>query len=426
MKKLKAILISAAALVVVAALIAGVVINWQAYREMTESSASLRDLRDRTGSLQTDVSGIQTSLSDLQNNAAAVQDNVTLLQTAFSELREEFRTQLDSGEDVGQEDDVVIAGSYTIRSTLPISDAYLSGDRSALDDKQKETLDMAAEVLDKIITDGMTDFEKEKAVYEWMTKNLAHDAGLLTVIPQTQEDCDNPYGVLKFHNAVCVGYATTFRLFMQMLEIPCKVCHNTERYHSWDLIQLDGGWYHTDIYSDVGSSSYAHFNMTDTIWGQSQSWNHDYFPAADSYEYCYACMGAVDETDVYNVPQRLRAALDDHEGVCALRFDGSFTETDAQIAQNMLYDIQSRLENSGMYSLYMEWNWVPVDQGFVLAINLNWYDSGDDPDPVEIPDDAYEKMNDAVEDAFGDIPVEYWYDTDPDYSEPDWHYGAVG
>ena len=39
---------------------------------------------------------------------------------------------------------------------------------------------------------------------------------------------------------------------MQMLDIPCMVVHNTERYHSWNLVQIEGNWYHVDIYSDQG------------------------------------------------------------------------------------------------------------------------------------------------------------------------------
>ena len=122
------------------------------------------------------------------------------------------------------EDYVKIADNYEIKPTTNISDAYKSGDTSKLTDKEKETLDMAKKAIkDMKITDSMSDFEKEKAVYDWMTKKLQQDSGALTVIPSTQEDCDNPYGVLKYHNAVCVGYATTFRMFMQMMGIECKV-----------------------------------------------------------------------------------------------------------------------------------------------------------------------------------------------------------
>ena len=101
------------------------------------------------------------------------------------------------------EDYVKIADNYEIKPTTNISDAYKSGDTSKLTDKEKETLDMAKKAIkDMKITDSMSDFEKEKAVYDWMTKKLQQDSGALTVIPSTQEDCDNPYGVLKYHNAV--------------------------------------------------------------------------------------------------------------------------------------------------------------------------------------------------------------------------------
>ena len=154
-------------------------------------------------------------------------------------------------EDVAQENDVSI-GDYVIKATTQISDAYKSGDSSKLSDKDKETLDMAKSVLDGIITDGMTDYEKELAVYRWMTSNIGFDENSLSVIPESETgEVDNPYGVLKYRSAVCVGYATTFRLFMQMMNIDCMVVHDSYLSHSWDLVKLDGKWYHTDIYADM-------------------------------------------------------------------------------------------------------------------------------------------------------------------------------
>ena len=74
------------------------------------------------------------------------------------------------------EDYVKIADNYEIKPTTNISDAYKSGDTSKLTDKEKETLDMAKKAIkDMKITDSMSDFEKEKAVYDWMTKKLQHD-----------------------------------------------------------------------------------------------------------------------------------------------------------------------------------------------------------------------------------------------------------
>lgn len=399
MKKSTKILCIVGACVLTLALAASLALNAVAYSRMNETVGALDAVR---------------------GDVAAVHDDLTALGDEVSELNSR-------DEDIAQEDDVGIMGNeYTIRSTKAISDAYLSGDRSALSDKEKETLDMASAVLEEIITDDMTEYDKEKAVYDWMTHNLQNDSGLLTVIPRTQADCDNPYGVLKYHNAVCVGYATTFRLFMHMMEIPCMVVHNSERYHSWDLVQLNGNWYHTDIYSDAHSGNYSHFNRTDTMQGQDQEWNRDFFPAANSYEFCYACRNAVDESDIYHVPAALREALDAHESLLSLHFDESLTEVDAQIVQQMLSDIQNRLDyNTETFGdLYMSWNWVPMDgDGYVLSVNTTWYNEDDEPADVELPEDAPEKMQSAVDEAFGDVGEGYG---DMHYYEDSWAEEELG
>lgn len=95
------------------------------------------------------------------------------------ELQEKVEELLKKGQDVAQEDDVTIAEQYTIKSTKHISDAYLSGDDSKLSDKDKETLKMASDIIDKIIKDGMSDYEKELAVYEWLTMYTSQDEGQL-------------------------------------------------------------------------------------------------------------------------------------------------------------------------------------------------------------------------------------------------------
>ena len=386
---------------------------------LADLGSGLKDMKTDVTDLRSDLDAARAERGALQDSVSALQEGVSGMQTELADLHETFQSLMGQTEDPAQEDDVRIAGQYMIRSTRPISDAYLSGDSSALSDKEKETLDMASKVLEQIITEDMTPYEKEKAVYEWMTQNLQNDEGLLIVIPQTQADCDNPYGVLKYHNAVCVGYATTFRLFMHMLEIPCMVVHNSECYHSWDLIQLDGDWYITDIYSDAGNCNYSHFNMTDSIWGQDQSWNREFFPAAEGYRYCYACMNAVDETDVYHIPAAVRELLDSRGTHLALRFSGSLEEQEAQIGEQMLCNIQSIVDNSGEFSQsYFSWNWIPTGDSYVLSVNVVWYN--EEPIDPDLPEEVYEKIFEAVDEAFGDLEQVPYYDDD-------WQWGgAVG
>ena len=67
---------------------------------------------------------------------------------------------------------------------------------------------------------------------------------------------------------------------MQMLGIDCMVVHDSHLSHSWDLVKLDGQWYHTDIYSDAGSGegNFSHFTLNEEMMN-SQEWNTDFFPA---------------------------------------------------------------------------------------------------------------------------------------------------
>ena len=302
-----------------------------------------------------------------------------------------------------REDDVKIMDEYWIRSTLPISDAYRSGDDSALDDRQKETLEMASAVLEEIVTEDMTPYEKELAVYDWMTGALRYDAGVLQVIPQTQEGSDDPYGVLKYRNAVCVGYATTFRLFMQMMDIPCMVVHNPDAYHSWDLVQLEDDWYHVDIYSDEGSGNYANFNMNDEQCARGHDWDRDFFPAAEGLTYSYAVRNAQTVEDVYGIPAMIRDAMDREEGALFLDFP-VIDEPHAQIVETMLQGVRDCAGESEDYGmLWMDWSWTRVSgTEYVLAVYISGYD--EDGTSYDIPEEAQAKIDEALESVFGSAP----------------------
>ena len=309
----------------------------------------------------------------------------------------------DKTEDVAQENDVTIGGEYVIKATTQISDAYKSGNTSNLSDKDKETLNMAKSVLDEIITDGMSDYEKELAVYQWMTANIGFDSGSMTVVPDDDsKPVNNPNGVLKNHEAVCVGYATTFRLFMQMLGIDCMVVHDSYLSHSWDLVKLDGQWYHTDIYSDAGSSTgnFSHFNLNDEMMN-SQEWNTDFFPAADGYEYNYAYMNRTQCKDVYTIPEQMRAALDARQGVVSLDFGKDISDDIYNLADTIMNSVENTV-NAG-YGVSFSWSWLEAGDDNVFCVYIN-YEKTEDPDvDPGVTDEIQQKIDDAVNKAFGDM-----------------------
>lgn len=331
---------------------------------------------------------------------AGVVGSTTLSAFNLATLKSYVASQQEDQNEETTEDYVKIAEQYEIKPTTNISDAYKSGDTSKLTDKEKETLDMAKDALKEMkIKDDMSDFEKEKAVYDWMTSSLQHDQGALTVIPTTQEDCDNPYGVLKYHNAVCVGYATTFRMFMQMLDIECMVEHNNEKYHSWDVVKIDGDWYITDIYSDAGNGNYAHFNMTNNMWSQEQNWDQEFFPVANSLKYNMAYQNKQTVDSVYDIPKALRKAMDKQQGSLMIAFKEKIDDEKAQIANAAVSSVSDMLMNNNYKDMpyaINTYSWVtdPDSGDYLYSITFSSYNTNNN--TQNLTDDQLQKINDAV------------------------------
>ena len=331
---------------------------------------------------------------------AGVVGSTTLSAFNLATLKSYVASQQEDQNEETTEDYVKIAEQYEIKPTTNISDAYKSGDTSKLTDKEKETLDMAKDALKEMkIKDDMSDFEKEKAVYDWMTSSMQHDQGALTVIPTTQEDCDNPYGVLKYHNAVCVGYATTFRMFMQMLDIECMVEHNNEKYHSWDVVKIDGDWYITDIYSDAGNGNYAHFNMTNNMWSQEQNWDQEFFPVANSLKYNMAYQNKQTVDSVYDIPKALRKAMDKQQGSLMIAFKEKIDDEKAQIANAAVSSVSDMLMNNNYKDMpyaINTYSWVtdPDSGDYLYSITFSSYNTNNN--TQNLTDDQLQKINDAV------------------------------
>lgn len=351
--------------------------------------------------------------------------SITFAYRSFNEMKNitayiDEQKKLKAEEGITKENDVKIAESYEIKSTEAISDAYKSGDNSKLDDKQKETLQMASDILKEIITDGMSDYEKEIAVYDWMCKNLASDANLLVVIPANAgQEADNPYGVLKYHSAVCVGYATTFRLFMQMLDIECMVVHNTECYHSWDLVKIDGDWYHTDIYGDVGKGDYSNFNLCDAIRSQQQTWDTTFFPHANSVKRNKAMENISEVASIEELPALYAQNITDKKYSFFVRFNANVDEEFARRAQAVTYMFNTAIDS--MYipdgGIWLQTQcWLPDDNGFVYYISFYHY-GNDDTTENALTEEEKEQLNEVISDVISKLYEQYYNDNSGENEE---------
>lgn len=185
----------------------------------------------------------------------------------------------------------------------PISDeiravwAYLHGYEI---DKEKfpyayDILQKASKIIDEIITDGMTDFEKEIAIYTWMYEwGNALATGKLDFEPvpdglSYNNTRKNAYALLNRYGGDCMAYSATFYMLCNMVGVDCvAVSLSTTTVggamedpyinHSANVVKLDGEYYFVEAYwswqkLDSSEGTYQYCNMTTEQAAKIYSWN---------------------------------------------------------------------------------------------------------------------------------------------------------
>lgn len=156
--------------------------------------------------------------------------------------------------------------------------------------------EQAKDIIDNIISYDMTDVEKVKAVHDYIVVNTEYD----TVGLENDNLPDHAFtveGVLIKGIAVCQGYADTFQLFMDLLNIESQVVLGTDLVngvgHAWNMVCLDDKWYQIDVtwddpVPDQGDNvNYKYFLMTDDILDDDHKWIKADYPKCDSQDYLY-------------------------------------------------------------------------------------------------------------------------------------------
>ncbi|MET3557374.1 hypothetical protein ABID29_000483 [Streptococcus rupicaprae] len=126
--------------------------------------------------------------------------------------------------------------------------------------RQDEEANKEAEKIVKAF-ENLSDVEKAKAAHDWLVDNVEY-------VTRPGED-QSAYSALVEKKTVCAGYAKGFKLLMDKMGIPCHTKHgkiDIGEYHLWNIIELDGEWYHVDAtWDDLRGRDYhsqEHFLIT--------------------------------------------------------------------------------------------------------------------------------------------------------------------
>lgn len=186
----------------------------------------------------------------------------------------------------------------SIYDTSAIRAAWETGDVSGLSDYDRAICDAAQTVLEESLRDGMSDLEKETAIYSWIVNNVNYDWTHQDVMAETPRESFTPYGGLVNRRAVCLGYAASFQLLMDLAGVECitvpGAAYNSEEDHAWNMVRLNGNWYCVDVtwdanYRELGTSSGADwyfFNITsDRMALLNHQWDYGSTPEATATDY---------------------------------------------------------------------------------------------------------------------------------------------
>lgn len=137
---------------------------------------------------------------------------------------------------------------------------YKEKDKQEAFAKQREILDKVNEVVEEIITDDMSDYDKSMAINQYICETVEYNTEALEtaaeynyVLPEdlAYEYRDNftPYGALIDGVGVCASYADAYKMLADKANLPCIVVTGTATSgigHAWNRVCLDNQWLTVD------------------------------------------------------------------------------------------------------------------------------------------------------------------------------------
>ena len=150
--------------------------------------------------------------------------------------------------------------------------------------EQQLTSYIQSTILPQLALDGKTTYQKVKAIYDWITRNVRYD----------KENKDDSSYYLKYtayaaainKKAVCQGYTNLFYRLANDAGIDCRIITGGD--HAWNIVRMDDGKYYCmDATYDEGRSSYSYFlkgwpEFSKTHRPQTDPQNTPYWTAYES------------------------------------------------------------------------------------------------------------------------------------------------
>ncbi|NTV91141.1 MAG: hypothetical protein HGA22_12405, partial [Clostridiales bacterium] len=153
---------------------------------------------------------------------------------------------------------------------LPFFPSYSLNNHAASDYPEYQ------EEVDRILSEikpSMSDLEKALAVHEYFIRNYKYGKADEVAILDYSE-----FDVFVNKSGVCESMTKAYKYIMDLLGISCIEADSPSMNHTWNMIKLDGYWYHVDVTFDLsgspGSGQHQNFLLSDIGIAASGSSGH--------------------------------------------------------------------------------------------------------------------------------------------------------
>ena len=148
------------------------------------------------------------------------------------------------------------------------------------------------QLVASIQDENMSDIDKVKFVNDYIVQNTSYS-------DQTNGSPHSAYTALAERKAVCQGYALLAQQMLTALGVESLyvVGYADGVGHAWNLVNLEGQWYHLDTtwndpLPDRGKHvRYDYFLVTDSQLAKDHTWERADYPQANSTKYAYMQVG---------------------------------------------------------------------------------------------------------------------------------------
>ncbi len=147
----------------------------------------------------------------------------------------------------------VIAAQYADGTAFAAADAKIATAVAAVESRLSQNandLEIFTVLYDYVM--GQTDYEYDEA---GNPSQSAHSGSIVGVLDGDRKT-----------NSVCVGYTFTLTYLSNLFGVECISVGNEELNHAWNMVKMDGSWYHADATNQDGNEGVDLFLCSEEVF----------------------------------------------------------------------------------------------------------------------------------------------------------------